>query len=70
MSNGSHECDQARDTGETAKERFLYLTSHLFGWNECECLLDNKGGEIPASEVTVDEAISLIEEGGYTPCPF
>ena len=48
---------------------FLGLTNYLFEWKDCKTLISNEE-TISAKEVTLQEAIDLIKEGGYTPCPF
>ena len=50
---------------------FLAYTNYLFSWEQCAYLVgDPDQDTIPAEELNIEEALDLIKEGNYTPCPF
>ena len=58
-------------TLDDLEAEFVAYTNYLFSWDKCECLVGEADQEtIPASELNIEEALDLIKEGGYTPCPF
>lgn len=59
----------ALDTEDSLNLHFAELTGWLFDWNDCVTLVD-EDSEIQAEDISIEEAIRLIEEDGYTPIPF
>ena len=50
-------------------KEFLIHTNYLFDWDECETLLKDDTPTVYAEDITLEEALCLIDVG-YTAVPF
>jgi len=52
------------------EEKFIAHTGYLFDWSQCEGLLGPDHEWIEKKELTLTEALELIEDKDFTPLPF
>ncbi len=51
--------------------KFVALTNYMFEWSSCVTLQnDYDSKQVQEDNITLEEAVRLIEEDGYTPIPF
>ncbi len=51
--------------------RFVAHANFMFQWEDCKALLnDEDTKDVVEDGISLEEAIRLIEEEGYTPIPF
>ena len=52
------------------EEKFIEHTGYLFDWSQCEGLLGPDRKWIEKKDLTLFEALELIESKNFTPLPF